>query len=601
MKLIRLTIENLRAIELMEIDMGDFTSFIGPNNTGKSSVLRALEILLNQDKPEPTEWRKDCKAEPIRIIGIFEDIQDWERDTPGVSGLINDGRITLRATAICEGENASLSYDAYIRPTIIEGWAEKWSALSPDIKSIAQGIGIDGQGWRTSANKERVREAVIQQRPETVEYGEPVWTSENISIDAALKQAVPQVVFVHAVKDASDDAKPTARTSFGLLLKRIVLPAIQKSDEYQALIIAVQALSDKMRATGEDQLETVTRLADVLSQRMSAIIETRVVFKLDTPDTDKFVGANTGINLDDGTETPIHLQGHGAQRALIFAMIEVLANQDATIQDEFRRSTILLFEEPEIYLHPHLMRRLKDSLTDISARPDWQVLITTHSPFFVNVAEDPMSLVILNRADPTRRIIKKQLSIDPFAEDGGARDDRTALRAALDFHPTVAEAFFAQRIVLVEGDTELSVFRHTYGLHRLFEIDQLNYDTTTIVSCGGKWTIPAVARILRAFEIPFRIIHDLDKKGRDEEQLQQAAPIDPYRANARIRDAAGSAEIHVVDDTFEHVLWPEEMKGKSSDKPFRAWQRVKTILDGDISIDEVPKLKELFEFAYLWN
>ena len=64
--------------------------------------------------------------------------------------------------------------------------------------------------------------------------------------------------------------------------------------------MAVQALSDKMRATGEDQLATVARLAEELSQRMSSIIEARVVFKLDTPDTDKFVGANTGINIDDG-------------------------------------------------------------------------------------------------------------------------------------------------------------------------------------------------------------------------------------------------------------------------------------------------------------
>lgn len=601
MKLMRLTIENFRAIELMEVDVGNFTSFIGPNNTGKSSVLRALEILLNQVKPEPMEWRKDHKDAPIKVIGFFEDIQDWERDTPGVSGLINDGRITLRATATREGDNVALSYDAYIRPAVIDGWAEKWSELSADIKSMAQEMGIDGRGWKTSANKERVREALIQQRPETVEFAAPEWTSENISIAPALKQAVPQAVYVHAVKDASDDAKPAARTSFGLLLKRIVLPAIQESAKYQALLTAVHALSEKMRATGEDQLETVTRLADELSRRMSAIIEARIVFKLDTPDTDKFVGANMGINLDDGTETPIHLQGHGAQRALIFAMIEVLARQDATNENENQRSTILLFEEPEIYLHPHLMRRLKDSLADISGRSDWQVLITTHSPFFVNVAEDPTSLVILNRLNPTRRIIKKQLSADPFAGDNGARDDRTALRAALDFHPTVAEAFFAQRVVLVEGDTELSVLRHSDGIHRLLGIDQLNYDTTTVVSCGGKWTIPAMARVLRAFGIPFRIMHDLDRKGRAEDQLQQAAPIDPYAANARIADAAGGAEIYVVDDTFEHVLWPEEMEVKSSDKPFRAWQRVKNIVDGDVSIDEVPRLKELFEFVYSWN
>jgi predicted ATP-dependent endonuclease of OLD family len=246
------------------------------------------------------------------------------------------------------------------------------------------------------------------------------------------------------------------------------------------------------------------------------------------------------------------------------------------------------------------MRRLKDSLTEISTRPDWQVLITTHSPFFVNVAEDPTSLVILNRLDTTRQITKRQLTTDPFEVDATARDDRTALRAALDFHPTVAEGFFAQKVVLVEGDTELAVLRNSDGIHRLLEIDQMDYDNATIVSCGGKWTIPAFARVLLAFGIPFRIIHDRDRKGRTDEMLQECHHLDPYRANARINDVAGDAEVYVVDDTFEHVLWPEVDEVKGSIKPFRAWQRVKSALDGEVELQEMPELKAVFEFAYCW-
>jgi energy-coupling factor transporter ATP-binding protein EcfA2 len=585
----------------LDIALGNFTSVIGPNNTGKTTILRAIEILLNQDRPDLTEWRYGHEEEPIEIIGKFEDIKDWERDTSGVSGLIHDGKIRLRAIAIREGDSVSLNYDAYTRPAMIDGWSNTWSELSDQIKRVAGELDIDGRGWRTGANRQRVQEELAMSHSDLVEFGEPEWTSEHISITPALKQALPQAVYIHAVKDASDDAKPTAKTSFGLLLKRIVLPAIQGSEEYQNLLKAVQALSEKMRATGDDQLLTITELAAELSSRMSSIIEAKVVFKLDTPDTDKFVGANTGINIDDGTETPIYLQGHGAQRALIFAMIEVLAAQDAVRDGEHQRSTMLLFEEPEIYLHPHLMRRLKDSLTEIAEREDWQVAITTHSPFFVNVAKDTASLVITSRPAPTAPIVKKQLLTDPFSDTNGAHDDRTALRAALDFHPTVAEAFFAQRVVLVEGDTELSVFRHSEGIHSLFGIEQLNQDTTTIVSCGGKWTIPAMARILRAFEIPFRIIHDRDRKGRSEADLQNVAPIDPYRANVRIAETAGGAAIYIVDDTFEDILWHGEENVRGSDKPYRAWCRVKSIVDGETPLTEVPELQAIFQFAFNWD
>lgn len=601
MKLTSLSIKNLRAIETLDIVLGNFTSLIGPNNTGKTTILRAAEILLNQIKPDPSEWRYGHEDEPIVVIGEFTSLEDWERDTPGISGLIHDGKILLRATATRDGNSSSLDYDAYTRPADIDGWTNKWTELSAQIKTVAVELGIDGRAWKTGANRQRVKEELAKNYSELITFGEPEWSSEHISITPALKQALPQAVYIHAVRDASDDAKPTAKTSFGLLLKRIVLPAIQGSEEYQNLLQAVQALSDKMRATGDDQLATISELAAKLSSGMSSIIEAKVVFKLDSPDTEKFVGANTGINIDDGTETPIQLQGHGAQRALIFAMIEVLAAQDAAVTGEHQRSTVLLFEEPEIYLHPHLMRRLKDSLTDIARRNDWQVGITTHSPFFVNVAEDPKSLVITSRPAPTAPIVKKQLLTDPFESTDGAYDYRIALRAALNFHPTVAEAFFARRVVLVEGDTELAVFRHSDGIHSLYGIEQLSQDTTTIVSCGGKWTIPAMARILKAFEIPFRIIHDQDRKDRDNVELQNVAPIDPYRANAKITESAAGAAIFIVNDTFEDILWPARESIHASDKPYRAWLRIKSIVEGRTPLEEVPELQDVFQFAFNWD
>jgi len=601
MNLTKLRITNLRAIASLEVDFKAFTSLIGPNNTGKSSIFRAIEILLNPETPDLSEWRRNHEDEPIEIVGYFDDIQEWERNSPGIAGLIHNGRIVLRASVTRKDEKTSLSYDAYTRPTVIEGWSERWTDLDGSIKRIAEELGFDGRTWKTIANRQRVQEELVRRQPDAVHFGEPQWTAEHISITQALKQALPQAVYVHAVRDATDDAKPAAKTSFGLLLKRIVLPAIQGSAEYLNLLAAVQALSDKMRSTGADQLDTVVRLAQELTARISSIIDARVVFKMETPETDKFIGTNTGINLDDGTETPIRLQGHGAQRALIFAMIEVLASQDAIAAEDQQRSTVLLFEEPEIYLHPHLMRRLKGSLIEISQRAEWQVAITTHSPFFIHVAEDPTSLVITSRAGPTDAITCRQLNADPFLDVGGEHDDRTALRAALDFHPTVAEAFFARRVVLVEGDTELSVLRPSDGIHEMLGVDEIHHATTTVVSCGGKWTIPAMVKILRAFGVPFRVIHDRDANGRTAAELDATIAIDPYRANARIAAVAENAAVYVVDDTVEHLLWPGQAHVQPSDKPFLAWKRIKSIVNGDVSVDDVPGLRALFQFAYQWD
>lgn len=603
MKLTHLEIENFRGIENLSINISDFISLVGPNNTGKSTIIRAIEILLNQVSPELSEWRNGHEDEAIKIIGIFDDIQDWERDTSGVSGLINENKIQLRARITRQDNKANpIAYDVFIKHVTIAGWPEsdKWSELSDDIKAVAGSLDINGTSWKVGANKERVRQSLIENKPELVQFGEADWTDKSISISPALKQAIPQAVIVHAVKDASEDSKPAAKTSFGILLKRIVLPAIQNSDEYLTLIASVDALAAKVRATGDQQLETVAQLAETLSNKISSIIEAKVIFKLDPPDTDKFLGSNAGINLDDGTETPINQQGHGAQRALLFAMLEVLASQNAATDPEKTRSTILLFEEPEIYLHPHLMRRLKNALSEISSRPDWQVVISTHSPFFINVAENPKSLVILRKDDVSGNTVIKQLTNDPFVDDEGTAKDREALRATLDFHPTVTEAFFANRVVLVEGDTELSVLRHSNNIHLLSGVTQEQFDSTTIISCGGKWTIPAMVKMLSEFAIPFRVIHDCDRKGRTDVELETVTPIDPFRANQRIQEYANGAEIYVVNDTFEHVLWEGIDEVKASNKPYKAWKRVQGICTGETSLDDVPRLKEVIQFAYNW-
>lgn len=602
MKLIKISIKHFRSIDAMEIDIYDFTSLIGPNNCGKSSILRAIELFIGQKKPEKEEWRNGEEDSPIEIIGVFDDIQEWERNSPGVAGIVNNGQIQLKYKAVIEDDKVTTLYEAFIREVEINGWADGWRELSQEIKDIAADIDVDnGTKWRSKANKERVREHILSTNPNLVTLGDEIWTAENISIAPALKQAIPQIVVVPAVSDASDETKTTSKTLFGGLLNKIVLPAIQREAEYQELIEAVNKITNKLTGQDGDQIEVIKVLTDDLSNRISSLIQAKALISLAPPDTEKFLGTNTILRLDDGKETPIHLQGHGVQRSLVFSLIEVLAKYTANqTEDEDIRimNTILLYEEPELFLHPHLMRRLKDSLMQIAASNHWQVLISTHSPFLVDVADNPKSLVILQRNSPESPPLKNQLIEDPFG--AGAESEKTALRAALDFHPTVNEAFFAQRVVLVEGDTEIAIFNHEKKPHLRFGIDHSKFENTTIVSCGGKWTIPAIARLLAKFGVPFRIVHDIDKKGRSEDELNEARGIDPYKANAKINIAGGGADIFQVDDTLEHIIFGNNGNVSSKDKPYRSWKKIQDWVNGDDTIGNEGKLKELFEFVYSW-
>lgn len=607
MKLSRVKIQNFRGIAEIEFFPQDYTSLIGPNNAGKSTILRAVQILLGQLTPERDEWRQGHEDEPIVIEGDFEQLQDWERNKSGVSGLVYDNRIRLRMIISPRAEEdpkkKQTAFESFRQSEQIDGWADKWSDLATELQELGKTNGMTGRDFNSNAGKEKLRTLIRDKLPGKVTLGQAGWSSDGVSIPAALQQALPDVQLIPAVRDAAEDGAPGAKTSFGLLVKKMVLPAVKDSDEYKRLLSAVGDLQGKLRGDNVEQLAEVKRLTDQISLRLSTLIPAKVSLTMDPPDAERFVGANTTLQLDDGTRTRIPLQGHGLQRALIFAMLEVLAMQNARGEggaDEPpppSRSIVLLFEEPELFIHPHLMRRLKSALMALSQGTDWQVIISTHSPFLVDVATDPRALVILRRDSPTSPTTVSQVQDDIFGQ-GGRTEERERLRAVLDFHPTVCEAFFARRTILVEGDTELAALVAQPDVCMLAGIDSAIQQDTSIVSCDGKWTIVPMARILKALGVPVRVVHDTDRKEQTPDQLRDT-PSTEYQANARIAEVVGDAAIFRVDDTFEDVLWSGgDRPASSKDKPYRAWKRIRELCKDRENLDHAPKLRDLLKFCY---
>lgn len=73
--------------------------------------------------------------------------------------------------------------------------------------------------------------------------------------------------------------------------------------------------------------------------------------------------------------------GQGIQRLIIFSIIEEIGKSNLAQNS----SKILLFEEPEVYLHPKLKEKLHESLIKISVETDIKIIVTTHDPFFIQL------------------------------------------------------------------------------------------------------------------------------------------------------------------------------------------------------------------------
>lgn len=83
----------------------------------------------------------------------------------------------------------------------------------------------------------------------------------------------------------------------------------------------------------------------------------------------------------DGEGNPIKLSdiGQGYQRMFIASLLQVYADK----QVKANQNILILFEEPELFLHPKLKRSVNASLKRIASLPNHQVIISTHDPYFL--------------------------------------------------------------------------------------------------------------------------------------------------------------------------------------------------------------------------
>src|ERR1700757_2452226 len=77
MRLKRLTIENFRGYRhCTDISFADFTSIVGRNDVGKSTLLEALDIFFNGRNPDPDDAHVQARDRPTRIRCEFDGLPD---------------------------------------------------------------------------------------------------------------------------------------------------------------------------------------------------------------------------------------------------------------------------------------------------------------------------------------------------------------------------------------------------------------------------------------------------------------------------------------------------------------------------------------------
>lgn len=346
-----------------------------------------------------------------------------------------------------------------------------------------------------------------------------------------------RVVFIPAVRDATDDSEEGRGSAITALMDMLVRNTLFEKEEIKEFRTAVQLQCDnlldptkipELTKLGTDLSGTLKTYVSDASVEVSWIVPAEVEIPIPK--------ANVRV-IEDGFSTQVGKSGHGLQRAFILTILQHLsAHQDETAgrreqgatQDEAAAGhklpdLILAIEEPELYQHPTRQRHFADVLMKLAGNPipgvarKLQVIYATHSPLLVG----------LDRFDQVRTISKvpgaegkpkvthvvhrtlQQVAekIKAAVADGKEFTGET-LKARLVsvMSPSMNEGFFADVVVLVEGDNDRAVLEAaaiSMGL-------DLNALGIALIPCGGKSGVLTVGAIFMSFDIPTYLVWDGD-------------------------------------------------------------------------------------------
>ncbi|CDQ20890.1 ATP-dependent nuclease [Halobacillus karajensis] len=210
--------------------------------------------------------------------------------------------------------------------------------------------------------------------------------------------------------------------------------------------------------------------------------------------SDILKSTNSSVNIDNSTqsEMPLSNQGTGLQRMSLISLIQNMIHKNLMGESNEK---LLLIDEPEAFLHPEAVRALSKSLYSIGQ--EMPLMISTHSPILIDLSERHTSIQVFRVSD------KKAIQLFKSKQDQFDDDDIKNMKILNYVDSYVNEFFFADKILIVEGDTEYIAFRHLAKLH---------VKNIHIIRARGKSTIRTLMKILNQFNTNYDVIHDVDNK-----------------------------------------------------------------------------------------
>ena len=572
----RVIIKNILSFKHADLPFDTYTVIVGPNNSGKTNLLRILDMISKNENLEYLQLDKEQKLDPDAPseITLMLDLDESEvkmvfQCILGLDYQVNAVSETLRRLAITifwDNDQLDILWPKFTLYRFGSGFTILTNTTEGNIAFDASRIfagEMDYQAainsWKT-APPQKIIASVVKQlgsvRHDEIkhkkEFREVILEGRRF-IHAAGGHAVMLPMSIRYNQNAAtpiiklirgrDYPDEFATIPTGMVLNRIfevgftlireIYPTYKDlSNNLAMLRNRDQAKYDKLRAA----FKSISGNIEVLVEQDGNNAE-HILFK----EGDRRYGINNSAS------------GYYALTSILYKLLE-------------GQSGLVAIDEPEIHLHPGMSSRLHSMLEDMACQNCIQIVVVTHSTKFVTHRQiansDGPGLIMLTRHGAASKV----------------HADTEKSAPTIKPHLFNPEIFFGNGSLLVEGHSDYFVQMAISDLYGgWFEKNNI-----VLIHCWGKDNIPAHAKLHQRFGIPYHCMVDGDYQYDLEHVTKLAKDLEAELVNMGVPDVKPKEDHNVYGKMMNFL---RNAKGNEEWKKSGIWKAFeKTMQKADMSV-----------------
>lgn len=571
MKIQKITIHNFRSIIHQIIDCKSFTLFVGENNSGKTNIITALRAFYENEG-----YKYDKKSDFPKLPNTI-DSESW---------------IELEfITTDEEQENIKDEYKRDDKILIVRRYFESLDKdkVSKDNSNIFY-ISKDGLVSKNNF------------------YG-----AKNVS-----QAKLGKIIYIPEIAKTDDTFKLSGPSPLRQVISFVFKKVLEKSDAFSDLGNAFENFNKNFKTEASSDGISMDSLKEEINKELKTWQFT-FGFDVNPIKSDLIIKNLIDHYIEDDNlqygkkRVDMKNIGQGLQRHLIYIMIKLAAKYDEGKKESNKKEfypdfTLILFEEPEAFLHPSQQELMNLGLKQIANEHNQQVFCTSHSSIFVSKnikdlteikridkkngvsklfqIDEPTLRSLYNDCIELNQFLQNKINDDIPAKDKAELmkfinekpDEVKLLEESLKFSIWLdterASMFFAKHVLICEGASE-KVFLDFLMNTQWTELKEKHI---YCLDALGKYNIHRYIVLLTKFGLSHSVLMDFDENNKQHKYINEFV-------------ISKSSKLHGFQKDFEAFLEIIPVSRSRSDlKPLNI---LKNYEDGNITVDKIEELKEI--------